>query len=113
MLAASLDVLSAHLDGLAVDLVGPSSVVSEHGGGFGDLKLSKQLLGWTHVKSLGSAKRLAIVQSLDTGQNVDIPLHQLGNLDEVFAALKPGTVETPGSIECLVGSFDGYIDIGS
>jgi len=87
------------LDDLALNLVGPTTVVSEDGGRLGD------------IEALGSRERLTVVESLDTGKDVQISLDELGDLGENSSSLEPWGVVAPDSVECLSGNLDGDIDI--
>ena len=80
-------------------------------GGGRRVSIDKSTLAITHVESLGSRERLAIVQSLYARKNVEIPLDQFRNFDEVSPALESGAVETPSGLECLAGGLDGDIDV--
>jgi hypothetical protein len=66
----------------------------------------------THVETLGGGERLAVVQGLDRGENVDVALDELGDLDKELAALEARAVEAPGGVEGLVGGVKGELDIG-
>jgi hypothetical protein len=66
----------------------------------------------THVKGLGHGVGLAVVERLDRGEDVEVALHELGDLDEVLAPLKAGAVGAPGGVEGLVRGVDGHLDVG-
>lgn len=82
-----------------MDLVRPTTVVSE---------TSSSL---SHVEAFSSGEGLSVVKSLNRSENVDITLHELGELDQVFASLETGAVKTPGRVECLVGGLNSEVDI--
>ena len=104
------------LDDLAVNLVGPATIVAESSGGLGSLHISPSATAFgnrdTHVKALGSTESLAVVESFNGSQNVDITLNQLGDLDENLAALKARHVGTPSGVECDASGIESLVDIG-
>lgn len=85
------------VDGLALDLVGPATVVPQAAGGS------------SHI-ALGHGDGLSVVQRLDGSQLVEVGLHQLGQLDEQLATGLGGGVP-PLAIEGLPRSGDGNVDI--
>lgn len=89
----------AHLDGLTVDLIRPPSKVLDG--------LDRE----SDIGALGPPKGLAIVESFDGSELIEILLHQLGELPQELRALGPGCIETPDGIERLLGSFHCEIDI--
>jgi len=91
----------AGLDGLTVDLVGPSTVVSEDGSGFSD------------IETLGNGKSLSVVEGFKGSKDVDISLHQGSDLHEQLASFETGNVESPGGVESIVGSIKSDLDVGS
>ena len=87
------------LDGLTVDLVCESCVVAQYGDGTGDISV------------LGPAERFTNVESLESCDLVLALLNQLCELVQEPAALVSGGVQTPSSLECLLGSLNSEIDI--
>ena len=85
------------VNGLAVDLVGPSGVVANAANGV------------AHV-DLGNVESLAVVSSLESSQVVNFPLHQVGQLGQQAAAFGGGHL-APGALESLAGRGDGSVDI--
>lgn len=88
------------LDGLAVNLVGPTTVVSEDSGRLG------------HIKALGNGKDLSIVESLEGSENVYISLDQGSNLHQELASLETWSVLAPSRLEGLGGTVKSVVDIG-
>lgn len=88
------------LDSLSVDLVCPSPVVSEDGGGLGD------------IEALGDGKSLTVVERFEGSKNIDISLHQASDLHEILASLETGAVESPSGVESLVSAVEGKFHIG-
>jgi hypothetical protein len=99
LVSSESELVLGSLDSLSVDLVSPTTVVSEDGSSL------------VNVESLGDGKGLSIVERLEGSENVDISLHQGSDLHEVLASLGSGAVGTPSSVECLVGGIKGDIDI--
>ena len=87
------------LDRLAEDLVGPAGVVAD------------AVDRVANVAALGPVERLAVVERLERGQDVDVLLHEVGELCEVARALDTRRVEAPGGVERLVCRHDGEVDI--
>lgn len=85
------------VNGLAVDLVGPSGVVADAANGV------------THV-NLGYVESLAVVSGLQSSQVVNVPLHQVGQLGQQAAALG-GDHLAPGALESLTGRGDSSVNI--
>ena len=90
----------SHLNNLAVDLVRPSTVVPKCSGRF------------DNVEGLGSAESFAVVESFKRSKDIKVPLHQLGNLNEVLSSLETGDAETPRVVESIVGDLDGLVNVG-
>lgn len=88
------------LDRLTVDLVGPSTVVSEDSGRLSD------------VEALGDREDLSVVESLEGGEDVDVSLNQRGDLHQQLASLETGSVLAPSRLEGLVGTVESVVDIG-
>ena len=57
------------------------------------------------------AERLAVVERLERGENVDVHLHEVGEFCEKARTLDAARVETPGGVEGVVGGLDGGIDV--
>lgn len=91
----------AGLDGLTVDLVCPSTVVSEDGSGFSD------------IETLGNTKGLSVVERLERSEDIDISFHQGSDLHEVLASLETWNVESPSGVEGVVGGIKSDFDVGS
>jgi hypothetical protein len=87
-------------DSLSVDLVGPSTVVSEDSGSL------------SNVKAFCGSKRLSVVERFKGSENIDISLYQGSNLNEILASLESGAIGSPCGVECLVGTVEGNFDIG-
>lgn len=85
------------VDGLALDLVGPAAVVAEAADDGADV-------------AAGQGDGLAVVERLDGGQEVHVLLAQLGQLDQVDAALLRGGA-APDAIKGLARGGDGDVDI--
>lgn len=88
-----------HLDGLSVVLVGPASVVS-------DARDDTR-----QVHGLRVQEGLASVESLESGELVDVLLDEVGKLTEEAATLMAGNLQTPGALVRNLGSLDGSVDI--
>jgi hypothetical protein len=88
------------LDSLSVDLVCPSTVVSEDGSGLGD------------IETLGNGKSLSVVKRLEGCKDIDISLHQGSDFHEVLSSLETWDIETPGGLEGSVGGIKCDFDIG-
>jgi hypothetical protein len=91
----------AGLDSLTVDLVGPTTVVSEDSSGFG------------YIETLGNGKSFSIVEGFEGSEDIDISLHQGSNLHEQLASLETWNVESPGSVEGIVSGIKSDFNVGS
>lgn len=89
--------LGVGVDGLTGDLVGPATVVAQAAGGIGNV-------------ALGHGDGLAVVESLDGGEDLDITLEQIGQLGEHTATVGGGHV-VPGTLEGGASGLDGDVDI--
>ena len=98
LLADVVEGVRCGVNNLALDLVGPSTVVSQAASAAG------------HVDILGHAESFAIVQSLNRGEEVGILLKELGKLDKKLSTVLWGFFP-PWSVEGFAGSSDGDIDI--
>jgi len=85
------------IDNLALDLVGPASVVSQAAS------------NGTNI-SLGHAKSLAVIERLNSSEEIEVPLDQIGELDQQLASVF-WCLLSPRSLECLAGRSYGNIDI--
>jgi len=95
------ELVLAGLNGLTMDLVCPSTVVSEDSSGFSD------------VETLGNSKGLSVVEGFKGSKDIDISLHQGSNLHEQLASLETWNVESPGGVEGIVGSIKSDLNVGS
>jgi len=86
------------VDNLALNLVGPTSVVPQATSGSG------------YINVLGHVEGLAVVESLDCGKQVGVLHEQVGELDEKLSTVL-GCLLPPGTVECLAGSLNGDVDI--
>lgn len=93
------ELVGGGLNGLALDLVGPTSVVTNAGDGVGD------------VNVLSPAESLAVVQSLDSSELIEVGLHEIRELVQEGATLGTGCVQTPDGVKGLLSGDDGDIDI--
>lgn len=89
--------LRVDVNGLAVDLVSPASIVANAASSTG------------HVQ-LGDAEGLAVVKSLNGSEGLDFALHQIGQLVKHTATVR-GSNLSPGTLECLASSGNGNVDI--
>lgn len=85
------------VDRLALDLVGPSTIVAE------------SLHHGTEI-TLGHADGLAIVERLDGREKVDVLLDEIGELPQQLAAVVGGSC-APLALESCAGGLHGNIDI--
>ena len=91
----------AGLNGLTVNLVGPSTVISEDSSGFSD------------IETLGNGKSLSVVEGFEGSKDIDISLHQGSDLHEQLASLETWNVESPGGVKGIVGGIKSDLDVGS
>lgn len=85
------------VNGLTGDLVGPATVVAQAAGGSGNI-------------ALGHGDGLAVVQSLNSGEGLDVALEQVGQLGEHAATVRGGHA-VPGTLEGGASGLDGNVDI--
>lgn len=85
------------IDNLALDLVGPASVVSQASSDHTNI-------------TLGHTKSLAIVERLNSSDEVQVLLNQIGELNQQLASVL-WCLLSPCSLECLAGSSYCNIDI--
>lgn len=95
------ELVLAGLNGLTVDLVCPTTVVSEDSSGFSD------------IETLGNSKGLSVVEGFKGSKDIDISLHQGSDLHEQLASLETWDVETPGGVEGIVSGIKSDLDVGS
>lgn len=86
------------VDDFALDLVGPSSVVSQTASTAGNIDV------------LGHAVGFSIVESLDGGEELSVLQEEVGELDEELSTVL-GCLLPPWAVEGLAGSSDGNVDI--
>ena len=67
-------------------------------------------VGEVHVAR--DANALAAVQALELGEELDVALHEVGELVEEACALLGTGVEAPGRLEGLARRGDGGVDVG-
>lgn len=90
-------VVRVRVNRLTRNLVCPTAVVADASRRVGDV-------------DLGEEERLAVVEGLNGGEDISIPLHQVGQLDQHATPVGWGRV-LPAALECLAGSSDGNIHI--
>jgi hypothetical protein len=89
--------LGSNINGLALDLVGPTTIVSEAAN------------NGTNIAT-GVGDGLSVVERLDSGEKVEVLLSEVGKLkEEVASSLGSGLL--PLAIESLAGSSDSQVDI--
>ena len=98
LLADVVEAVGCCVDDLALNLVGPSSVVPQATSGGGNIDV------------LGHAEGLAVVESLDSGEKVGILEEQVGELAKKLSAVL-GCLLPPGPVEGLAGRLDGDVNI--
>ena len=79
--------------------------------GFSGIQTEERRDSITHVKALGVGECFSIVQRLNARENVDIPLNQLCELDEVLSSLKARALQAPDAVERLVGRVEGNVHV--
>lgn len=85
------------VDDLAVDLIGPTTVVPDASGRVGDV-------------DLGDGVGLAVVEGFDGSEDVAVLFHQVSQLDKHAAPVSRGDM-LPGPVEGGPGSSDSDIDV--
>lgn len=97
-LVASVDKgFAVGVDGLTVDLVGPTAIVTQAGSGA------------THV-DLGDVESFTVVDGFDGGNDIQIPLKEIGQLEEQTSTLG-GSDLAPVRLKAMAGSSNRYVDI--
>lgn len=82
---------------LALNLVGPSSVVPQAPGSSGNI-------------TLGHGDGLAVVEGLNSSEEVDVLLEEIGQLDQELATVL-GSLLPPVTLESLSCRSNGKVDI--
>lgn len=101
-----------------MDLVGPSTEIPEDACTLGHLKVMAlaifaiPCIKFAHIESLCDGESLAIVKRLNGSKDIQIPLHKLSDLDQVFSTLEAGHIKTPCGFECLMCGFHSSVHIG-
>jgi hypothetical protein len=85
--------VGGNVNGLASDLVGPSTVVAEAGNDGTDV-------------AAGHGDGLAVVEGLDSSEEVEVGLGEVGKLKQQLAAGVGGRL-APCGVEGLAGGGDG------
>jgi hypothetical protein len=98
LLADVVECVGCCVNNLTLDLVGPASVVPQATSGSGN------------VNVLGHGESLAIVESLDSGKEVDVLQEEVGKLNEKLSAVLRCLLP-PWTVEGLAGGLDSDIDI--
>jgi hypothetical protein len=98
LLADVVECVGCCVDNLALNLVGPTSVVPQTSSSS------------CYINILGHAEGLAVVEGLDSGEKVGILEEQVGKLDKKLAAVL-GCLLPPGPVEGLAGRLDGNVNI--
>jgi hypothetical protein len=89
--------LGSNINGLALDLVGPTTVVSEAANNSTDI-------------ATGVGDGLSVVERLNSGEEVEVLLSEVGELEEEVAS-GLGSGLPPLALESLAGSGDSQVDI--
>jgi hypothetical protein len=86
-----------NINSLALNLVGPAAVVAEALDNAADV-------------ALGHGDGLAVVEGLDGGEELEVLLDEVGELEDHDGA-GVGSDLAPGALEGLAGGLDGGVDI--
>lgn len=97
LLPGVVEGIGGDIDGLALNLVGPTAVVADGANDSANI-------------AAGHGDGLAIVERLNGGEEVEVLLDQVGKLEEVDATLL-GSGLAPDTVESLAGGGDSKIDI--
>lgn len=89
--------LGVGVNGLTVDLVGPAGVVTDAAQGVGQV-------------DLGHGEGLAVVESLNGGQSINVALNQVGQLVQETTTVGRGN-PSPFALKGLAGGGHGDVDI--
>ena len=65
-----------------------------------------------YIEPFCHGKSLAVVQCLEGRDDIDIPLHEFRDFDEVFPPLEAWTIRAPRGLERPVRGLHRAIDIG-
>lgn len=95
--AGVVEHVGGDVDGLALDLVGPATVVAQAGNNGTDV-------------AAGHGNGLAVVERLNGSQLLRVLFGQVGQLQQQVTALLGGDL-LPGALKGSAGSIDGKIDI--
>ena len=98
LLADVVECVGCRIDNLALNLVGPTSVVPQTSSGS------------RYIDVLGHAEGLAVVEGLDSSEKVGILEEQVGKLDKKLSAVL-GCLLPPGPVEGLAGRLDSDANI--
>ena len=98
LLADVVECVGCCVDNLALNLVGPTSVVPQTPSSS------------CYIDVLGHAESLAVVEGLDSGEKVGILEEQVGKLDKKLSAVL-GCLLPPGPVEGLAGRLDSDVNI--
>ena len=88
------------LDGLALDLIGPSRVVPNTFDRGGDICV------------LGPEEGFTVVEGFDSSHLICMLFHNVGELSQEFGTFVAWGMKTPGGVEGLACRCDSDIDIG-
>ena len=98
LLADVVECVGCCVDNLALNLVGPTSVVPQTSSSS------------SYIDVLGHGEGLAVVEGLDSGEKIGILEEQVGKLDKKLSAVL-GCLLPPGPVEGLAGRLDGDVNI--
>jgi hypothetical protein len=98
LLADVVECVGGGVNDLTLDLVGPTSIVPQ------------ATSGSRYIDVLGHAEGLAVVQSLNWGEEVGILLEEIRKLDQKPSAVL-GCLLSPWAVEGFAGSSYGNVDI--
>jgi len=98
LLADVVECVGCCVDDLALDLIGPTSVVPQTSSGS------------RYIDVLGHAEGLAVVEGLDSSEKVGILEEQVGKLDKKLSAVL-GCLLPPWPVESLAGRLNGDVNI--
>lgn len=85
------------IDGLALDLIGPTTIVAEAANNGTDV-------------AAGVGDGLAVVERLNSGEELEVLLGEVGELEEEVTSLLGGGLP-PLALEGLASGGDGQVDI--
>lgn len=96
-LACVCECIGVGVDDLALNLVGPASIVSQTASNHADVDLCH-------------SNGLSVVERFNSGQEVEVLFDQVGKVDQQFATVLWGLL-SPDCLVCLSGSSYRNIDI--